>query len=339
MIATAKKLFQTLLITLGLLISIKGFAQTEVSVGYMPILPVSQFFIVEKDEEIKAKGIKFNKTRFSDGPSMVQALASGKLDVVYFGIGPAMVAKAKGVDIKVVASNGNEQIALIGRGEFASYFGDDSTPKQAIEKFKQDFGRKPKIATFPTGSVPNTVLRYYLEKVVGVSTDEVEIVTMGISQVEQALLSRSVDAASILEPVLTLVLEKDKTAKILAKGGQMLPNQPGAVLAVRSDFIKDHSEVVQTLVDLHIKATNLINQNPTAAAQYIYDAIGRGLIPLEVIQKALVSGNAKYTANPNDIIESTQVMNNYQKEIGVIKQPVQLDTLFDTHFYDQSKNN
>ena len=33
-------------------------------------------------------------TNFSSGPAIVQAIASGKFDVIYFGIGPAMVAQA-----------------------------------------------------------------------------------------------------------------------------------------------------------------------------------------------------------------------------------------------------
>ena len=90
---------------------------TTLEVGYMPILPVAQLFVMEGEGWTEEAGLELELTRFSSGPAMVQALASGELDVMYFGIGPAMVARANGVPIKVLASSIQEQIGLVARGE------------------------------------------------------------------------------------------------------------------------------------------------------------------------------------------------------------------------------
>ena len=63
---------------------------TTLEVGYMPILPVAQLFVMEGAGWTDEAGLDLELTRFSSGPAMVQALASGKLDVMNFGIGPAM---------------------------------------------------------------------------------------------------------------------------------------------------------------------------------------------------------------------------------------------------------
>lgn len=316
-------------------LSAPAWAQTttEIEVGYMPIMAVSQLFVMEGEGWDKAAGLSLKKTRFSDGPAIVQALASGKLDVVYFGIGPAMVAKANGIDIRVVASNVMEQTALIARGDLAKYM-EGTDAKTAVAKFTAEKGHKPKIASLPKGSVPDTVLRYWLLKNAGLTENDVEILGMGASRVQQALLAGSVDAASILEPVLTIVLDRDATARVIVYGSEMLQDQPGAVMAVRSDFIKKHPDVVQKLVELHTQATAVIVDDPKRAAKHVHAAIGRGLIPIQLLERAIVSPYAKYSANPHSIIASTKAMHDFQAEIGALRKPVPLDQLFDTTYYD-----
>ena len=174
---------------------------TTLEVGYMPILPVAQLFVMEGEGWTEEAGLELELTRFSSGPAMVQALASGELDVMYFGIGPAMVARANGVPIKVLASSIQEQIGLVARGELADHFeraGDDGA--QAIASFTAAEGRKPKIATFPQGSVPDTVLRYWLIEQLGVGLEAVEIVAMGADRVQQALLAGAVSYTHLTLP-------------------------------------------------------------------------------------------------------------------------------------------
>ena len=94
---------------------------------------------------------------------MVQALLSGQLDVAHFGSGPAMVARGKGMDLKVVASSTVEQISVIALPKLAAIF-DEGSHATAFARFEQIYGRKPVLSTFPVGSVPEIVLHYWIEK-------------------------------------------------------------------------------------------------------------------------------------------------------------------------------
>jgi NitT/TauT family transport system substrate-binding protein len=307
----------------------------ELEVGYMPILPVAQVFIMEGEGWTQEAGLRFNLVRFQNGPAMVQAVASGELDVMFFGIGPALVARGRGHDIQVVASSIVEQIGLIA-GETLSTYWDSANPAGLFSSFEQGEGRQARIATFPQGSVPDIVLRYWLSEELGVSFDALEIVPMGADQVQQALLAGSVDGASILEPTLTIVQERDPSTQILTRASQMFPGQPGAVLAVRSQLIEEQPEAVQRLVELHVRATEFLKTNISASAAHAVEFIGAGLVEPQIIERALQSPSTNYMADPRQIIEPTQRMHDFQLETGSLAAPVDLEVLFNTMFYENA---
>ena len=307
----------------------------SLEVGYMPILPVAQVFIMEGEGWTDEAGLDFNLIRFQNGPAMVQALASGRLDVMFFGIGPALVAKGRGQDITVVASNIVEQIGLIARETLAGYWQDDD-PAAVFADFEAGEGRKAKIATFPQGSVPDIVLRYWLQEQLGVGFDSVEIIAMGADQVQQALLAGSVDGASILEPTLTIVQERDPSTRVLTRANEMFPGQPGAVLAVRSAIIEENPEAVQRLVNLHVRATDYLKTNIEGSARHAVEFIGAGLVDPETIEAALRSPSTNYMADPREILEPTRLMHDFQLETGSLAAPVDLDEFFDASFYESA---
>ncbi len=316
-----------------------AFADKSLEIGYMPIIPVSQSFVVLEGDALGQAGVTDpDLIKFQNGPAIVQALLAGQLDVAYLGIGPAMVARAKGADIKVVASNIVEQISLISLGELAPYFADGEA-STAFERFKADKGRKPVITTFPQGSVPETVLQYWLRNQLGLSSeqisDNIDIIYQGAAQVQQSLMTGAVDGAAILEPVVSIVLDRKDDAQVVAAGSEMFPHQPGAVLAVRESLINDHPDLVKALVKAHIEATDQLKNQPEQAAKAVGKYVGGGRLPADIVLKALKRSSEQFEANPNAIIDGTRTMRDFQAELGTLKAKVDLSTLFDTRFYDE----
>ncbi|TMV83799.1 ABC transporter substrate-binding protein [Thioclava sp. BHET1] len=304
----------------------------KLEIGYMPILPVSQLFVTLEDGGMKQAGISPDLVQFQNGPAMVQALLAGQLDVAYLGIGPAMVARAKGADIKVVASDIVEQISFIALGDLAPYFKTD--PKTAFARFAKDHGRKAVITTFPVGSVPETVLQYWLRKELGVDPSEVEIVYQGTAQAQQALLTGAVDGGALLEPIVSTVLNRNKKAVVVASGGEMFPHQPGAVLAVREKTIKAHPEAISDLVAAHLKATELLRTDPEKATPMVAKYVGGGRLPVAIVTAALKRSANTFVADPNAIVDGTREMQDFQADLGTLKTKVDLKQLFDLTIYD-----
>lgn len=310
-------------------------AETVLEMAYMPIVPCAQLFVMEGLGWTKKAGIKLKLTRFPNGPAIVQAIASGKMDMMCFGVGPAMVAKAKGINIKVVAPGIVEQIAVIAQGEIVPYF-EKYGSKEGLRKFAKDKGRKPKLASFPKGSVPDTVTRHWLIKMLGMDIKEVDLIGMGASRVQQALLSRSVDAAGILEPVVSIVKSKMKDAKVVAFAKDMMPNQPGSTIAVREPIIKKHRDAIVKYIELHIKATELLLKDPKAAAPHVKNFVAKGLVAEEIIYSAITSPSANFRSNPADIVESSAYMQKFQKDFKIHNKKVTTEQLFDTSIYKEA---
>lgn len=306
-------------------------AQTRLDIGYMPILPVSQLFVAEGEGWLDDAGIEANLIQFQNGPAMVQALASGQLDVAHVGIGPALVARAKGVDIRVVAASIVEQISFVARGDLAGYT-DRYEPAAALARFAEEKGRPVRIATFPQGSVPETVLQYWLRRQIGADLDHVEVIAMGASQVQQALLTGAVDAASILEPVVTIVIDRLDDARIVATGGEMFPGQPGAVLAVRKRLIEERPELVQALVAAHVRATEVLEGDVDRAAEHVRRYVGGDRLDPSIVRRAIE--NSDFVADPHAIRDGTRALQAFQLDLGTLDREVPLDELFDTRFYD-----
>ena len=323
-------------LTAGLFAASHAAAQEPVSVeiGYLPILPDAQLFVSLENGAFEKAGITPKLIKFQEGPAMVQAILAGQLDAAYFGIGPAMVASARGADIKVVASNIIEQISFVAIGDLAS-FAKDGVTNQSFSGFAEKYGRKARISTFPTGSVPDTVLKYWLTKQLGGSLDDIEIIHQGAAQVQQALLTGAVDGAAILEPAVSLALSRDADAKVLASGSQMFPGQPGAVLAVRGALIKEHPEVVKSMVAAQRDATAALRDKAEGSAEAVAKYVGGGRLPLEIVRQALDRSRQSFVADPNTIVEGTIAMRDFQKAQGTLREDVDVGKLIDTSFYDR----
>lgn len=314
-----------------------AFAATGLRVGYIPIIPMTQLYVMTGEGWAAEAGLTLQTTSFQSGPAMIQALASGTLDVAYVGIGPAMIARSKGVKLKVVAANVIDQVALIGRGPLVKAMAGAANPAEGIKAFRAANGRRPKIGSLPAGSVPDTVLRYWMTEIARIPSEDIEIVGMGEQPLQQALLTGAIDGASILEPILTLVQSRLQDAAIIAKAGSMFPKQPGAVLVVTEDAIARNRDAVAELVKLHIRATAFAKSNPDRTAELVTDIIGKGLVERDVMRAALTSDATTFIDDPRVILDSTKRMQAFQQSLDQITEPVDVEALFDFTFHDAAK--
>ena len=302
-------------------------------IGYMPILPDAQLFVNLENGRLDKAGIEPDLVSFQNGPAMVQALASGQLDIAYFGIGPTMVARGKGADIRVVAANIVEQISFVALAPLAGYF--ESGPADtAFARFAEAEGRKAKISTFPIGSVPQTVFDYWRINTLGIDDSALQMVYQGASQVQQSLLTGAVDGAAILEPVVSIVQSRNEAARVIASGGELFENQPGAVMAVRADYLKAHPDVVERLVAAQIDATRALNAGDKAAVSAVAKYVGGGRLPRKIIETAVAHSKGHFVADPHRIIDATKRMYEFQRAQGTLTGNLDIGALFDTSFFD-----
>lgn len=301
-----------------------------VRAAYIPVLGAAQAFVIDSQGWDLQNGFDLQLKQFDSGPNAIQAVTSGTVDVYIAGVAPVIVAKSKGIGIKVVAATAVEELVVAAGPELAGIPG---KPAEAIAALSKKLGRPLKLATQPAGSVPNTFLQYWLWEVAKVDKAYVELVPQGIDATQQALLVGAVDGAIIREPALTIITDRNPGVKVLAYGGDILKNQPGNVIALTDDFTAKHPDIAQKLVELTAKATEVLKKDKKIAVAAVESAIGKGLIPAETLERALSSPAVKFNTDPGAIVAEVGVVQDYQVKLGTVKEPVPVDQIFDLSYY------
>lgn len=317
--------------------TVPALAQTaRARVGVIPIIGSSPIFVADREGWAREAGLDLAFTTFESGPAMIQALASGTIDVYAAGVAPLGVARARGVDVKVVASTATGENVFVATPRLAAHFKPGVSHADAFRSYRGATGKRARLATQPPGSVPNTTLQYWLWEQIKADRADVEVVAMGIDATQQAVLADAVEGATIREPALTIVQKRNPAIKLIAVGDELFPGQPGSVVAVSGAFLARNEDKVQGLVNGLVRAGALLTRDPDRAAPHVAANLAKGIVDLATIRAALKSPASKFTIDPRAIIQPTKAMQDYQVTLGSLKEAVPLDPLFDSRFFEKS---
>ncbi|MFY8153858.1 MAG: ABC transporter substrate-binding protein [Hyphomicrobiales bacterium] len=313
-------------------------AQTAIParIGYIPIIGTAPVFVAQGEGWLKDAGIAASFTVFESGPNMIQAFASGTIDFYLAGIAPLAVARSRGVDVRVVAATAIAENVFVAAPALAKFFTPGTAPAAAFKAHKAATGKAARLATQPAGSVPNTVLQYWLWEVAKAEKGDVEVVPMGIDATQQAVLAGAVEGGIVREPALTIVQSRNPGIKLVAGGQELFPGQPGTVLAGSGAFVTKNPDAVQKLVDGLVRAAALIAKDPDRAAPHVGAALGKGIVDPALIRKALVSPASTFEIDPRKIIEPSRAMQTYQVKLGSLEKELPFEGLFETQFYERA---
>lgn len=307
-----------------------------VRVGVIPVIGAAPLFVAEKEGWLQDAGLDISITTFESGPNIIQAAASGSVDVYVAGVAPVAAGRAKGVDLRVVAATAVDENVLVQGAKLKSYFKPGVKPAAAFKQFHAENGRAAKIATQPPGSVPAANLQYWLREVAHVDPADVEIVSIGIDATQQALLAKAVEAATVREPTLTIVQQRNPEITLLAKGSELFPGQPGTIVAVSGAFLEQHPQAVQAIVSGILRAVEELQKEPDRAAPHVEAALSKGIVDAATIRKSLSSPAVHFVVDPQAITESTKALLAYQVKLGALPLAPSVEGLFDRSFYEKA---
>jgi ABC-type nitrate/sulfonate/bicarbonate transport systems, periplasmic components len=327
--------FKSLAVAAFALASTAATAQQTLRVGYIPVMGVAQIFVAEGEGCTKQGGITLKTAAFESGPNMIQALSSGTLDVYAAGLAPLLIARQKGIDVRVVAATVVEEMGVAASPTLSPFL-EGKNAAQALKAFREKNGRPAKLATQPIGSGPHTTLNYWLWEVIKADKADVEILEMGIDATQRAIVTGAVEGGSIREPALTIVERQNPKVKLLATGNEMFPDFPGVVVAVLGAFADKNPAAVDTLVKCVVQATKLLQEDPKRTAPLVSAAFGKGLVADDILENAIRSPQTKFTSDPRRIIESTAKLQDYQVTLGALEKAAPLDGLFALSIYDRA---
>ena len=254
---------------------------------------------------------------FPSGPSEAVALASNAIQVAYIGAAPLIPSVAQNnSDLKIIAAvqiNGSSLII----------------PTDAVYNGPKDFEGKT-IATFPPGSIQDTLLRQWLADS-GVDVSKVVIRGMDSGEAQTSLKSGAVDAVFLPHPAPSIIVAAGD-GKVIMTSGEMSSDHACCVLAVSQKFIDEHPDIVREIVRIHIDATKYTQENPSAAADYYAEITG---VSKDIVLQSVDDWDGQWISDPRVIEDYVIAYAQAQYEQGLIPRPLTKAELFDTSFYDE----
>jgi NitT/TauT family transport system substrate-binding protein len=253
-----KRVFITAIFTLFvvLFIGIIASAQTVIHVGAFPNITHSQAMVGKANgwfEKRMGPKVTIDWKSFNAGPSAIEALFAGAIDMTYIGPNPAIsgYVRSNGEALRIVAGATSGGAALVVRND------------SGIQK-PEDFHGK-KVASPQMGNTQDVALRAWLIAHGMKSTDkggDVQVIPLANPDQLTLFMKKELDGAWAPEPWATRLI-REGNGRLFLDERELWPNGQFVTshLIVRTQFLKEHPDLVKDWIRAHIEVTEWIGSH------------------------------------------------------------------------------
>ncbi|MGA7909560.1 MAG: aliphatic sulfonate ABC transporter substrate-binding protein [Candidatus Sulfotelmatobacter sp.] len=274
--------------------AVSSGAQTTIRVGAFPNITHPQAMVGKAGgwfDQAMGRNVKVQWTSFNAGPSAIEALFAGAIDMTYVGPNPAIngYVRSNGEALRVVAGAASGGASLVVRDDSGIY-------KPA------DFHGK-RVASPQFGNTQDVALRNWLKNHGLNTTDkggDVQVIPIHNPDQLTMFLKKDLDGAWAPEPWATRLIHEGR-GRLLVDERTLWPNGQFVIglLVVNTKFLKAHPDLVKSWIRAHVELTDWINAHPEEAKTLLNRQIqaetGKAL-PEAVLDEAL--GRMEVTCDP-----------------------------------------
>jgi NitT/TauT family transport system substrate-binding protein len=232
-------------------------------IGYFPNINNAQAVTGLQGDFQKLLGnnnIRIEPYVFNAGPSAIEALFGGQIDVAYVGPNPAIngYLASGGQGLKIISGAASGGASFVVRNDS----GIDSV---------SDLGGK-KFASPQLGNTQDIALRKFLENNGFNTIDKggnVTIVPVTPADILTLMLKKEIDGAWVPEPWATRLV-KEANGRIFVDERELWTPDGKFVTAniiARTDYLNENPEVLKQFLAAHVNQTNWINDNKEKATE------------------------------------------------------------------------
>jgi NitT/TauT family transport system substrate-binding protein len=295
-----------------------GGSSTTLRLGYFPNVTHAPALVGVAGGLFKralGPNVDLKLSTFNAGPAADEALLSGSIDASYLGPNPTITAfeQSHGA-IRVVA----------GAASGGAFF----VVKPSITKVSDLKGKA--VASPQLGNTQDVALRTFLKRH-GLTTTvngggDVSVRPMDNATIVQSFEQGLIVGAWVPEPYAQELIKAGGKVLVdertLWPGGRFVTTQ----LAVRTDYLRAHPDVIRRLLQGQVAAIDLIHTNPARAQQLVGQGIQQATG--ETVAPSLIAASfAAITFTNDPIAASLRVAAAHAKSLGLL-QSTQLQGLY-----------
>ncbi|HJX24477.1 MAG TPA: ABC transporter substrate-binding protein [Candidatus Bathyarchaeia archaeon] len=224
------------------------------------------FILMGTDWIERRIGVKPEWNLYPTGPEMMRAFAREELDVGYVGLPPAMIAIAKGIQLKCIAGGHMEGTVLTAKGNLKT-FEETGGVKEVLDQLRGKI-----VGTPSRGSIHDVIIRTLLEEAglgKAVPVRNFDWADLALYAMESGEVQ-----AAVGTPPLAVLATQLLGAKMMLPPNVMWPHNPSYGIVATRNMIDDSAESLGAFVGLHEDACNLIRKDPRTAARMAAEATG-----------------------------------------------------------------
>jgi NitT/TauT family transport system substrate-binding protein len=290
------------LLALVLAWSVFGTAQTVIRVGAFPNITHAQPMVGKANgyfEKALGPNVKIDWKSFNAGPSAIEALFAGAIDMTYIGPNPTIsgYVRSQGEALRVVAGAASGGAALVVRAD------------SGIQGPADFHGKR--VASPQQGNTQDVALRAWLKAHGLKSTDkggDVQVMPMANPDQLTLFLKKELDAAWAPEPWATRLI-REGNGRLFLDERDLWPKGQFVVtnLIVSKKFLQEHPDLVKNWIRANVELTDWINGHLPEAKKLINQQIktetGKALPPA-VIDEAFSRIEVTYDPLRNTLLTS-----------------------------------
>jgi NitT/TauT family transport system substrate-binding protein len=225
----------------------------DVTVGVIPIVDTAAIWLGEEQGFFEEEGINLDIQTTTGGAAAVPGVVSGDFDFAFGNTLSVMVAQDEGLDIRFV-TNGTTT-----SGDAERDFSAVVVPADSDIQGPEDLAGKT-VSVNNLNNIGDTTIRHVVEQAGG-DPDSIEFVEVGFPDAPAALDRGQVDAAWILDPFLTQVLDEGARA-VSYNFVEFDPELDIAGYFTTAQRIEEDPELVESFQNAMNRSLEYANENP-----------------------------------------------------------------------------
>jgi NitT/TauT family transport system substrate-binding protein len=289
-------------------------AHGELGVGFLPVTCHLTCPVTDYATKSTTTSTRFLSQRYTEFPTVVEALKARKLDATFLLAPLAMVLREQGVPIKIVYLGHRDGSTVM--------VAKNSTATSLRDLRGKKFARPSKFSN------QYLVITKLMEDQ-GVLPGEINFVDMPPPDMPSALAAGAIDAYFIGEPHAAKA-ELNGTGRVLYHAKDIWPRFISCVLVVREELIAEKPEIVADLVRGIAESGEWAEQNRLKAAKLAAPYFRQDQKLLEYVLTQPPDRVSYRHLTPTD--EDMQAIMKYALKAGILQRPIDLSQLTDLRF-------